>query len=209
MAREVTDVRLLPNYFDTMAVNGSRAILAKRGMGRSQCLNLVSGKLSQELVFPREFKIIGTSAMNNDSFLIWGADSGRRTLIFQTNCTAIYAVATSQERLKLICPERNRLIAIDFQGAIFRTKNGFELEKTRQKYPKLDSLACGRAGIAGHVSSGDTDFILSINSESSKSNRLSRGHGLFALLFDNHGFEWFGLKHGKSPTTVGMFPIRE
>ena len=208
LAKKVTDVRILPEYFDTLAVSGSHAFLAKRGIARSQCLNLVSGKLEEELRLPADLKIVGASAMNDDSFLIWGGDSGRRTLIFKTNCTSVYSVTTSQERLNLICPTGNRLVAIDFQGVIFRTTNGFRFEKTRQKYPHLDSLTCGDAGIAGHLSSGSQDFIVSIGPRAARPNLLSNGKGLFALLFDKYGSEWFGLKHGATTTTVGIFPIK-
>jgi hypothetical protein len=207
LSKEVTRLQVLPSYFDSLTVNGSQVLVAKRGIARAQCLNASTGEIHAPLGLPAGLRIAGGSATSSSEFLIWGRGPSGGTMIFNTNCTRLTLIATVKESLKLVCPVEKQLVAMDVLGSVFRANQFFQFEATNQKFRHLDLLTCGDAGIVGHLKNASGDFLTSIGPKSAVTQPLNNAKGVFALLFEQRDSKWFGLKHGKTTTSVSLFPI--
>ncbi|MCX6508649.1 MAG: hypothetical protein NTY27_05665 [Actinobacteria bacterium] len=207
LGKDITKLQVLPSYFDTMAVSGSRVLLAKRGITRAQCINATTEAIQEPLALPSGLRITGASSASADEFLIWGRGPEDQTMVFNTNCTRLTLLATVEASLKFICPVEKQLVAIDIFGTVLRANQFFEFEVTDQKFRHVDLLACGDSGIIGHLKNSSGDFLITVGPKSAVTQPLVNGKGVFLLLFEQNDSEWFGLKHGKNTTTVSLFPI--
>lgn len=211
LAKEVERLHMLPSYFDALAVNASNALVAKRGIARAQCLNTGTGEIKAAIELPTDLHFAGASAVSDTEFLIWGRGSDGRTMIFNTNCSRTTLVAKVTETLRFICPAavENQAVAIDFRGNVFRANQFFEFAITNQKYQHLDLLACGEKGIVGHLKNASGDFLTIIGPRSAVTRPLANAKGMFALISEPRNSKLFGLKHGKTTTSVSLFPIAQ
>jgi len=207
LAKEVTKLQVLPAYFDTLTVNSSQVLVAKRGIARAQCLNVSTGEIQAPLGLPAGIHITGTSATGDNEFLIWGRGPDGQTTVFNTNCTRLTQIAAVKESLKLVCPAGKQLVAMDVLGNVYRANEFFQFEATNQKFRHLELLTCGDAGILGHLKNASGDFLTSIGPKSAATEPFANAKGVFALLFDQRNSKWFGLKHGKNSTSVSLFSI--
>lgn len=207
LAKEVTRLQVLPSYFDILAVSTPQVLVAKRGIARAQCLNTETGKIQAALDLPVDFHLFGASTTGRNEFLLWGRGSGGRTFVFNSNCSRLTLVANVKESLRLICPVGDQVVAIDFLGVVFRAGKFFNFEVTNQKFRHLDVLACGDSGITGHLRNASGDFLASIGPKSALTQPFSNAKGVYVLVFEPRDAKWFGLKHGRTSSTVSLFPI--
>jgi hypothetical protein len=207
LSRSVTKVQILPSYFDRMAVNDVEVLIAKSGISRAQCINTATDMQSAPLDLPEGLRITGVSIKSDKQFFIWGRGQEGQTTVFSTDCTAVILVATADAPLNRICPIKEQIIAIDSRGSVLMTNEAMKFEATTQRYRHLNLLTCGDNTLVGHLKNASGDFLVMVGAKSATIKPMVKGKGLFALLYHQQESQWYGLKHGKTTSTVGLIPI--
>ena len=207
LSKTVTKVQILPAYFDRMAVSDAEVLIAKSGISRAQCVNAATNENGAPLDLPAGLRITGVSNKTEKQFFIWGNGQDGQTTVFTTDCTTVTLLATANSPLSQICPIEKEIVAIDSRGSIFTTNESMEFEATRQRYRNLKLLACGDNTLVGHLKNASGDFLVTVGAKSATIKPVAKMKSLFALLYDRHNSQWYGLKHGKTTSTVGLFPI--
>jgi hypothetical protein len=207
LSKSVTKVTILPSYFDRMAVNDSEVLIAKSGLSRAQCFNTATDLHSAPLDLPAGLRITGVSNKSAKQFFIWGRGQDGQTMVFSTDCTVAILVVVADTPLNKICPIKEQIIAIDSRGSVLMTNEAMKFEATTQRYRHLNLLTCGENTLVGHLKNASGDFLVIVGAKTATIKPMVKGKGLFALLYHQQESRWYGLKHGKTTSTVGLIPI--